>query len=202
MAARKCTPPQTRLRPQSRAKSLHVDQPIVMSRAGVIPGSMREEPFGVGIVQSSASEPRKRRLASACAAQKLADPDGYSGWSATYLMPRRVGAETTARLTSAPFEPVGARRAAELGLLDGVFGETAEEFRAGVRRYAERLAWTAPAALGERRRARAHDERHKPLEAYRSEELRRSYECFFGPDRSSHEARRRFVFKLPSERSE
>jgi putative two-component system hydrogenase maturation factor HypX/HoxX len=29
----------------------------------------------------------------------------------------------------------------------------------------------------------------------REEELARSYECFFGPDRSYHEARRRFVYK-------
>ena len=31
---------------------------------------------------------------------------------------------------------------------------------------------------------------------YRSEELARSHECFFGADRSYHEARRRFVYKL------
>ena len=36
----------------------------------------------------------------------------------------------------------------------------------------------------------------KPLAAYRAEELARSHKCFFGPDRSYHEARRRFVYKL------
>jgi putative two-component system hydrogenase maturation factor HypX/HoxX len=117
----------------------------------------------------------------------------------TYLLPRRVGADMTARLTSAPFEPVGAERAAELGLLGAAFGATAAEFGAGVRRYAERLAHDArtpaPARLAEKRRRRALEERHKPLSAYRREELARSHECFFGADPSYHEARHRFVYK-------
>jgi hypothetical protein len=46
---------------------------------------MREEPFGIGTVHPSESEPKKRRLACACAAQKLAEPDGYSGWSAVWM---------------------------------------------------------------------------------------------------------------------
>jgi hypothetical protein len=32
--------------------------------------------------------------------------------------------------------------------------------------------------------------------SYRNEEMARSHRCFFGPDRSYHEARRRFVYKL------
>ena len=40
------------------------------------------------------------------------------------------------------------------------------------------------------------DERVKPLEAYRGEEMARSHECFFGADRSYHEARRNFVYKI------
>jgi putative two-component system hydrogenase maturation factor HypX/HoxX len=36
----------------------------------------------------------------------------------------------------------------------------------------------------------------KPLSVYRTEELARSHVCFFGADRSYHEARRRFVYKL------
>jgi len=39
----------------------------------------------------------------------------------TYLLPRRVGEEMTAVLTSAPFEPLGARRAVEIGLIDHAF---------------------------------------------------------------------------------
>ena len=118
----------------------------------------------------------------------------------TYLLPRRVGEEMTAVLTSAPFEPLGARRAVEIGLIDHAFGDTAEEFRVGVRRYAEQLA-SSPARLAElaeKRRLRARDEQRRPLAAYRADELARSRECFFGPDPSYHEARRRFVHKLGS----
>jgi putative two-component system hydrogenase maturation factor HypX/HoxX len=43
---------------------------------------------------------------------------------------------------------------------------------------------------------RARDEQIKPLRAHRNEELARSYRCFFGEDRSYHEARHRFVHKL------
>ena len=50
----------------------------------------------------------------------------------TYLFPRRVGAETTAELTQT-FEPVGTRRAIEIGLLDAAFGETVASFRAQLR---------------------------------------------------------------------
>jgi hypothetical protein len=48
----------------------------------------------------------------------------------------------------------------------------------------------------EKRRRRLADEQVKPLEAYRGEEMARSHECFFGDDRSYHEARMRFVYKL------
>ena len=67
-----------------------------------------------------------------------------------------------------------------------------------MRRYAERLARN-PAAprLPEKRRA-ARGRARKPLADYRAEELARSHECFFGADRSYHEARRRFVHKLGS----
>jgi putative two-component system hydrogenase maturation factor HypX/HoxX len=116
----------------------------------------------------------------------------------TYLLPRRVGPEMTAALTSAPFEPVGAQRAVDIGLLDAPVGATAERFRAEVRRVAARLAHdpATPARLADKRRSRARDEQRKPLAAYRAEELARSHECFFGADRSYHEARRRFVYKL------
>jgi putative two-component system hydrogenase maturation factor HypX/HoxX len=113
----------------------------------------------------------------------------------TYLMPRRIGAELTAELTSAPFRAIGTRRAVEIGLLDGAFGADAASFRAQVRGHAERLAGRSDVAqlLQEKRRARARDEQAKPLSVYRTEELTRSHECFFGADRSYHEARSRFV---------
>jgi putative two-component system protein, hydrogenase maturation factor HypX/HoxX len=118
----------------------------------------------------------------------------------TYLLPRRVGPEVAARLTSAPFMPVGTRHAVEIGLLDAAFGATVADFRAQTGELARRLA--ADPDLGrrleEKRRRRARDERIKPLQAYRKEEMARSHRCFFGPDRSYHEARRRFTYKLPA----
>jgi putative two-component system protein, hydrogenase maturation factor HypX/HoxX len=115
----------------------------------------------------------------------------------TYLLPRRVGDAMTAELTES-FAPVGTQRAVEIGLIDSAFGGTVASFGAQLRGLAERLArhpdrehW-----LEQKRRARARDEQAKPLSVYRTEELARSHECFFGADRSYHEARRRFVYKL------
>jgi len=116
----------------------------------------------------------------------------------TYLLPRRVGAAATARLVEPPYTPVGAHEAVRIGLLDAAFGTSAEAFHAWTRDYAERLAHRVEAEglLEQKRRRRARDERIKPLQAYRTEELARSHACFFGPDRSYHEARRRFCRKL------
>jgi putative two-component system hydrogenase maturation factor HypX/HoxX len=116
----------------------------------------------------------------------------------TYLLPRRVGAATTARLVSAPFEAVGTHEAARIGLVDDAYGSTWEEFHIRTMNFAERLAGDPdlPRRLERKRCRRACDERVKPLQRYRDEELARSYDCFFGPDRSYHEARRRFAYKL------
>ena len=116
----------------------------------------------------------------------------------TYLLPRRIGRELTEELTSAPFSPIGTRRAVEIGLLDDAFGDNVERFRGRVRAMAKALAADAglERRLEAKRSSRARDERVKPLAAYRAEEMARSHECFFGEDRSYHEARHRFVHKL------
>ena len=114
----------------------------------------------------------------------------------TYLLPRRIGAEMSAAITTT-FKPIGTRQAVELGLLDAAFGDTAASFGHQVRGLAERLAghphvdyW-----LEGKRRRRETDEQIKPLSTYRTEELAKCHENFFGPDRRYHEARRRFVYK-------
>ena len=113
------------------------------------------------------------------------------------MLPRHVGAEGAADLTSAPFRAIGTRGAVEIGLIDAAFGEDAASFRAQVGGLARRLARHPDLAhwLREKRRTRARDEQGKPLSVYRHEELARSHECFFGADRSYHEARTRFVYK-------
>jgi len=115
----------------------------------------------------------------------------------TYVLPRRIGDELTAELTSAPFNPIGTRRAVEIGLLDGAFGDTAASFRAQVQGLAERLARHPDVGhwLEQKRDIRAGHEQAKPLAAYRTEEMAKSHECFFGDDRSYHVARSRFVYK-------
>jgi putative two-component system protein, hydrogenase maturation factor HypX/HoxX len=116
----------------------------------------------------------------------------------TYLLPRRIGRDMTAQLTSAPFVPIGAQQAVRIGLLDEAFGATLADFRAGTRKLAQQIAADPALArrLEHKRARRAHDELVKPLHAYRREELARSHRCFFGPDRSYHEARHRFAYKL------
>lgn len=97
-------------------------------------------------------------------------------------------------VTGSPFTSLGTRQAVEIGLLDAAFGDTLAGFQSQVRGLAEGLART-PDLEGKRRR-RARDEALKPLNAYRQEELARSYRCFFGADQSYHDARHRFVYKL------
>ena len=119
----------------------------------------------------------------------------------TYLLPRRVGAAVTAQLTQPPFNPVGTNRAIKIGLIDAVLASSLEEFRAETGRFAERVANDGlhGARLDQKRRRRVHDERAKPLHAYRTEELSHCLECFFGPDSSYHQARRRFVYKTAAD---
>jgi putative two-component system hydrogenase maturation factor HypX/HoxX len=116
----------------------------------------------------------------------------------TYLIPRRVGPELSFEITES-FTPIGTRQAVGIGLLDATFGETLASFRAQVQGLAERLARHSDVGhwLEEKRRRRARDEQVKPLSTYRTEELAKCHECFFGPDRFFyHEARQRFVHKL------
>ncbi|HEY1516863.1 MAG TPA: hydrogenase maturation protein [Solirubrobacteraceae bacterium] len=116
----------------------------------------------------------------------------------TYLLPRRVGPATTARLTGAPFQAIGTNEAVRIGLLDAAFGEDVEDFRVRTARFAERVAHDGlyQARLKDKRLRRAQDERARPLDAYRHEELARCHQCFFGSDSGYHDARRRFVYKL------
>lgn len=118
----------------------------------------------------------------------------------TYLLPRRVGEATARHLTDA-LQPVGTARAIRIGLIDGVFDEpdleaaVLRELEPGLKSKAHR------ASLVEKARRRAQDESVKPLDRYAEEELVEMRRNFFGPDRSYHEARHRFVWKLCAEPS-
>ncbi|MEA2139649.1 MAG: putative two-component system protein hydrogenase maturation factor HypX/HoxX [Solirubrobacteraceae bacterium] len=116
----------------------------------------------------------------------------------TYLLPGRVGAKLSEQLTGAPFEPVGTRRAVEIGLLDAAYGATLAEFHAMTRERARQLARDPELRriLDDKRSRRALDEQAKPLQAYRDEEMARSHQSFFGRDSTYHNARWRFVHKV------
>ena len=116
----------------------------------------------------------------------------------TYVLPRpdRPRADRGADLGAVRADRT--RRAVEIGLLDDAFGADVEQFRAHVSDLARDLA-AGPhlsTLLAAKRRARRVDEQVKPLSTYRTEELAKSHECFFGDDRSYHDARHRFVHKL------
>jgi len=120
----------------------------------------------------------------------------------TYLLPRRTRAAQAAAITQARL-PIGAREAVALGLADAHFGATVAQFRAEIAERANALAGAPDfaarlASKNERRRA---DERTKPLDAYRAEELERMRLNFYGFDSSYHVARYNFVQKLPRSRT-
>src|SRR5208283_4833223 len=92
----------------------------------------------------------------------------------TYLLPRRVAPEQ-ARNIIANRLPVGARQAANLGLIDDHFGTTPAAFRAEIECRAMELANDRGFAklLRAKHQQRMVDEAAKPLESYRQEELER-----------------------------
>ncbi|GAB4170942.1 MAG: hydrogenase maturation protein [Rhodocyclaceae bacterium] len=116
----------------------------------------------------------------------------------TYLLPRRVGSERSQAITGSRL-PIGARQAQRLGLVDECLGGSVPEFAASVRRLAAEPAARRDFArlIEEKRAARARDEAHKPLEAYREEELANMKLNFYGFDPSYHVARYHFVHRVP-----
>ncbi len=115
----------------------------------------------------------------------------------TYLLPRRVGAEKAHALTEGCL-PLGAAEAVQIGLLDRAFDQDVPSFQAQIATLAENLAQNPnyPEMLAAKRERRLKDEQHKPLSAYRAEELEKMRESFFGPDPAYHVARRQFVYKV------
>lgn len=116
----------------------------------------------------------------------------------TYLLPRRVGVEQTRRLTEECM-PTLATQARELGLVDELLAEDWANCERETDRLCAELAQPArwKKALAAKLKARARDERVKPLQSYRDEELRCMYRTFYDPNSSFHAARRDFVFKRP-----
>jgi putative two-component system protein, hydrogenase maturation factor HypX/HoxX len=114
----------------------------------------------------------------------------------TYLLPARVGAENAQALMQNRL-PIGARRAARLGLIDAAFGDDTAHFLEEARARACELVDDVGALLDAKRARRAADERAKPLARYRAEELERMQLNFYGFDPSYHVARYHFVHRVP-----
>jgi putative two-component system hydrogenase maturation factor HypX/HoxX len=112
----------------------------------------------------------------------------------TYLFPRRVGAEMAAELTETCL-PISARRAKATGLIDEVFECDTASFRDQVKQYAEAIAHgdDFDDRIRCKRASRRHDERIRPLDGYRYEELARMRHDFSGAGYAR--ARKAFVHK-------
>lgn len=120
----------------------------------------------------------------------------------TYLLPRRVGDEGAARIMQRRL-PMGVAEASRLGLIDRLLPESARRNSEAIVGMARALAGdeALERRIAEKRLRREREERQKPLEAYRAEELARMHRNFFGFDPSYHVARYNFIYKVPKSRT-
>ena len=114
----------------------------------------------------------------------------------TYTLPRRVGTQEAARLTSAclPVSPASALRS---GLVDRVIDGDPAGYQAQVAALAEQLACRPdyPARLAAKARELAAAERRRSLVAYRAAELAIMSRNFSGPREPYSQLRQAFVYK-------
>ncbi|HHH50219.1 MAG TPA: hydrogenase maturation protein [Saprospiraceae bacterium] len=115
----------------------------------------------------------------------------------TYLLPKRIGIEKANHFTQQCL-PWGTKLAKEIGLLDDVFGQTAFEFRKHTKKMAKEIVALPyfDKLLLAKKFQRKKDERVKPLEKYRTEELEKMYDNFYNNNQGYHEKRFRFVHKI------
>jgi len=116
----------------------------------------------------------------------------------TYTLPRRVR-RGEPRAVIENRLPVGTAQAAGIGLVDRVFDAGRDDFLPQAIAEGRALAEATDygALLAAKRAQRAADEAHKPLAAYRDEELAHMRRNFYGFDPSYHYARAHFVGKVP-----
>jgi putative two-component system protein, hydrogenase maturation factor HypX/HoxX len=107
----------------------------------------------------------------------------------TYTLPRRVGATQAIAITEG-CRPIGTAEAKAAGLIDDCFGSDAADFGRILAQRSEQLSrredfWHL---LRKKHERRIGDERAKPLACYRTEELTRMRENFYGSDSSDGSA--------------
>ena len=120
----------------------------------------------------------------------------------TYLLPRRVGAQGAQRLMQRRL-PMGVAEARRVGLVDRLLPAEAPDVLTAISAAARALAADPSLAsrIAAKRLRREADERTKPLEAYRREELARMERNFYGFDPSYHVARYNFIYKVEKSRT-
>lgn len=120
----------------------------------------------------------------------------------TYLLPRYAGKDNADRISQARL-PMGTSEGKTLGLVDDVFGDHPEDFVRELKNQATALATSKkfPDLLAIKNQQRLDDEKQKPLQQYRRQELDRMRLNFYGFDPSYHVARYNFVYKVPKSRT-
>ena len=116
----------------------------------------------------------------------------------TYSLPKRVGLQKAIELTENCM-PMGTQVAREIGLIDDCSESHPVSFRQHVRSIAQAIAHSPDyeQQLALKTENRLRDERFKPLDEYRKEELEQMKLNFYSSDESYHIARRNFVYKIP-----
>lgn len=120
----------------------------------------------------------------------------------TYLLPRRVGVESAGRIMQRRL-PMGVAEARRVGLIDRLLPDAARRDPQAIAGMAGALSTdeALERRIAEKRRRREKEEREKPLESYRAEELARMHRNFYGFDPSYHVARYNFIHKVPKSRT-
>lgn len=116
----------------------------------------------------------------------------------TYLLPRRVGQKQAEALTKNCM-PILATEALQMGFGDEIFDENWEIYQRELENFCERLSQSRDleAQLRAKAEMRASDERRRPLQQYRDDELEKMWAIFSDPEAEYHKARSDFVYKKP-----
>lgn len=115
----------------------------------------------------------------------------------TYLLPKRVGQNKAHELINGCM-PILAKEAGAIGMVDKIFPENWDLYHQTLQKECEDLAKDEKffAIIEQKQIQRVTDETVKPLEAYRSEELRNMKAIFDNPQSDYHRLRHNFVYKV------
>ncbi len=121
----------------------------------------------------------------------------------TYLLPKRIGIDKANKFTNECL-PWGVAVAKEIGLIDDYYGETTAEFVDFVKKQAKEIVNLSyfDKLVMAKKMQRRKDERNKPLENYRKEELEKMRVNFYDNDLDYNYKRFCFIHHLPDENAQ